>query len=155
MKQKILLSTLLISVLTPAVSQASGNRDVWVSGWGQGVSEFVILGKGQSQLYLTCEDTGSRAATLSFTDEKGHQVRMDNGQSLDMKIDDEKPVSVSDSESHVGSDNVAWAWDKLRTGKRVIVFGEGVKAAVFTLNGAGKVLPAFGDSGCLPKYALP
>ena len=55
----------------------------------------------------------------------------------------------------MGSDNVAWAWDKLRTGKRVIVSGEGVKAAVFTLNGAGKVLPAFGDSGCLPKYALP
>ena len=80
---------------------------------------------------------------------------MDNGQSLDMKIDDEEPVSVSDSESHVGSDNVAWAWDKLRTGKRVIVSGEGVKAAVFTLNGAGKVLPAFGDSGCLSKYALP
>lgn len=115
----------------------------------------MIQGKGQSQLYLTCEDTGSRAATLSFTDEKGHQVRMDNGQSLDMKIDDEEPVSVSESESHVGSDNVAWAWDKLRTGKRVIVSGEGVKAAVFTLNGAGKVLPAFGDSGCLPKYALP
>lgn len=155
MKKKILLSTLLISALTPAVSQAFGSRDVWVSGWSQGVSEFVILGKGPSQLYLTCEDTGSRAATLSFTDEKGHQVRMDNGQSLNMKIDDEKPVSVSDSESHVGSDNVAWAWDKLRTGKRVIVSGEGVKAAVFTLNGAGNVLPAFGDSGCLPKYALP
>ncbi|MDM3317431.1 hypothetical protein OGV94_03940 [Citrobacter sp. Ce006] len=155
MKKKILLSTLLISALTPAVSQAFGSRDVWVSGWSQGVSEFVILGKGPSQLYLTCEDTGSRAATLSFTDEKGHQVRMDNDQSLDMKIDDEKPVSVSDSESHVGSDNVAWAWDKLRTGKRVIVSGEGVKAAVFTLNGAGNVLPPFGDSGCLPKYALP
>lgn len=123
MKKKILLSTLLISALTPAVSQAFGSRDVWVSGWSQGVSEFVILGKGPSQLYLTCEDTGSRAATLSFTDEKGHQVRMDNGQSLDMKIDDEKPVSVSDSESHVGSDNVAWAWDKLRTGKRSLFPG--------------------------------
>lgn len=155
MKKKILLSTLLISALTPAVSQAFGSRDVWVSGWAQGVSEFVIQGKGQSQLYLTCEDTGSRAATLSFTDEKGHQVRMDNGQSLDMKIDDEEPVSVSDSESHVGSDNVAWAWNKLRTGKLVIVSGEGVKPTTFTLNGAGKMLPAFGDSGCLPKYVLP
>ncbi|HBH7007823.1 TPA: hypothetical protein ACPY0B_002752 [Citrobacter farmeri] len=155
MKKKILLSALLISALTPAVSQAFGNRDTWASGWGQGVSEFVILGKGQSQLYLTCEDTGSRAATLRFTDEKGHQVRMDSGQSLNLKIDDETPVSISDSESHVGSDNVAWAWNQLRTGKRVIVSGEGVKAAVFTLNGAGKVLPAFGDSGCLPKYALP
>ncbi len=57
MKKKILLSTLLISALTPAVSQAFGSRDVWVSGWSQGVSEFVILGKGPSQLYLTCEDT--------------------------------------------------------------------------------------------------
>lgn len=55
MKKKILLSTLLISALTPAVSQAFGSRDVWVSGWSQGVSEFVILGKGPSQLYLTCE----------------------------------------------------------------------------------------------------
>lgn len=110
------------------------------------MSEFVILGKGQSQLYLTCEDTGSRAATMTFTDANGHQVRMDNGQSLDMKIDDEEPVSVSDSESHVGSDNVAWAWDKLRTGKRVIVSGEGVKAAVFTLNGAGRSFPRSGTA---------
>lgn len=36
MKKKILLSTLLISALTPAVSQAFGNRDIWASGWVRG-----------------------------------------------------------------------------------------------------------------------
>jgi len=149
------LIPLTLALLFSGQALAFGNHDAWSSGFAQGTAEYIIPGKGQAQLYLACDSSGSQAATIIFTDANGHQVSMDNGQSLDMKIDDEEPVSVSDSESHVGSDNVAWAWDKLRTGKRVIVSGEGVKAAVFTLNGAGKVLPAFGDSGCLPKYALP
>ncbi|VDZ63483.1 Uncharacterised protein (plasmid) [Klebsiella aerogenes] len=87
MKNKLIISLLLASVLTPSVSHAFGNRDSWVSGYVQGTSEYTILGKGQSQLYLACDSSGSQPATIIFTDVNGHQVRMDSGQTLTMRID--------------------------------------------------------------------
>jgi hypothetical protein len=154
MKNKLIISFLLASVLTPSVSHAFGNRDSWVSGYAQGTSEYTILGKGQSQLYLACDSSGSQPATIIFTDVNGHRVRMDSGQTLTMRIDNAEEVNISESESHVGSDNVMWAWNKLRTGKLVVVAGSGVKPATFTLAGAAAVLPAFGDNGCVPGFAL-
>ncbi|MEP9232402.1 hypothetical protein ABKT30_09695 [Enterobacter hormaechei] len=129
--------------------------DAWTSGYAQGTTEYTILGKGQSQLYLACESTGSQAVTIIFTDVNGHQVGMDVGQKLTMKIDNEEEANISESESHVGSDNVMWAWNKLRSGKRVIVSGTGAKPAAFTLNGTAAIIPEFGDNGCVPKFALP
>lgn len=58
---------------------------------------------------------------------------MDNGQTLTLKIDNEEEASISESGSHVGEDNLMWAWNTLRTGKRVIVSSSGVIPAVFTL----------------------
>ncbi|MBL5841200.1 hypothetical protein JBO41_23165 [Enterobacter asburiae] len=155
MKNKLIISFLLASVLTPSVSHAFGNRDSWVSGYAQGTSEYTILGKGQSQLYLACDSSGSQPATIIFTDVNGHQVSMDSGQTLTMKIDNEEEASISESDSHVGEGNLMWAWNKLRTGKRVIVSGTGAKPAVFTLKGAAGVIPAFGDNGCVAKFNIP
>jgi hypothetical protein len=155
MKNKLIISFLLASVLTPSVSHAFGNRDSWVSGYAQGTSEYTILGKGQSQLYLACDSSGSQPATIIFTDVNGHQVSMDSGQTLTMKIDNEEEASISESDSHVGEGNLMWAWNKLRTGKRVIVSGTGAKPAVFTLKGAAGVIPAFGDNGCVAKFDIP
>ncbi|MBL5963634.1 hypothetical protein [Enterobacter asburiae] len=133
---------------------AFGNHDAWTSGFAQGAAEYTILGKGQSQLYLACDSSGSQAATIIFTDVNGHQVSMDNGQTLTLKIDDEE-ANISESDSHVGEGNLMWAWNKLRTGKRVIVSGTGAKPAVFTLKGAAGVIPAFGDNGCVAKFDIP
>lgn len=134
---------------------AFGKHEAWTSGFSQGTAEYTILGKGQSQLYLACDSSGSQAATIIFTDVNGHQVSMDSGHTLTMKIDNAEEADISESESHVGSDNVMWAWSKLRSGKRVIVSGTSAKAATFTLNGAATVLPEFGDNGCVSKFALP
>lgn len=155
MKNKLIISFLLASVLTPSVSHAFGNRDSWVSGYAQGTSEYTIPGKGQSQLYLACDSSGSQPATIIFTDVNGHQVIMDSGQTLTMKIDNEEEANISESDSHVGEGNLMWAWNKLRTGKRVIVSGTGAKPAVFTLKGAAGVIPAFGDNGCVAKFDIP
>lgn len=133
---------------------AFGSHDIWTSGFAQGTAEYTILGKGQSQLYLTCDSSGSQAATIIFTDANGHQVSMDSGQTLTMKIDNEEESNISESDSHVGEDNLMWAWNKLRTGKRVVVSGSGAKPAVFTLNGAAGVIPAFGDNGCVAKFDI-
>lgn len=134
---------------------ASGNHEAWTSGFAQGTAEYTILGKGQSQLYLACDSSGSQAATIIFTDVNGHQVSMDSGQTLTMKIDNNEEADISESDSHVGEDNLMWAWNKLRTGKRVLVSGSGAKPVVFTLNGAARVIPAFGDNGCVAKFDTP
>lgn len=134
---------------------AFGSHDAWTSGFAQGTAEYTILGKGQSQLYLACDSSGSQAATVIFTDVRGHQVSMDSGQTLTMKIDNGEEADISESDSHVGEDNLMWAWNQLRTGKRVVVSGSGAKPAVFTLNGAAAVIPAFGDNGCVAKFDVP
>ncbi|MFP8564564.1 hypothetical protein [Klebsiella sp. 1SOBk5mer] len=133
---------------------AFGSHDTWTSGFAQGTAEYTILGKGKSQLYLACDSSGSQAATIIFTDANGHQVSMDSGQTLTMKIDNEEEANISESDSHVGEDNLMWVWNKLRTGKRVIVSGTGAKPAVFTLKGAAGVIPAFGDNGCVAKFDI-
>lgn len=155
MKTTLIISALLASALMPSVSQAFGNHDTWTSGYAQGTAEYTILGKGQSQLYLACESTGSQAASVIFTDVNGHQVSMDSGQTLTLKIDNDEEANLSESASHAGESNLMWAWNKLRTGKRVVVSGSGVKPAVFTLKGAAGVIPAFGDNGCVAKFDIP
>ena len=155
MKIKLIISALLVSALTPSVSQAFGNSHSWVSGYAQGTSEYIILGKGQSQLYLACDSYASRATTIIYTDIDGHQASMDSGQTLKLKIDDEEEADISESSSHVGEDNLMWAWNNLRTGKQVFVSGSDVKPTVFTLNGADKIIPAFGDDGCVAKFGMP
>ena len=155
MKTKLIISALFISTLTPTLTQAFGNRHTWVSGWAQGVSEFIILGKGQSQLYLACEDTGSRPASIIFTDVSGHQVRMNAEQHFEMKFDGEDVANIRESASHAGSSHVESAWNLLRVAKQVTVSGEGAKPVTFTLNGAAAVIPQFGDDGCMSQFVLP
>ncbi|HBV4450683.1 TPA: hypothetical protein MDY78_005196 [Klebsiella pneumoniae] len=133
---------------------AFGNHDTWTSGFAQGTAEYTILGKGQSQLYLACDSSGTQAATVIFTDASGHQVSMDSGQSLTIKIDSGEEADISESASHAGQSNLMWAWNKLRTGQRVVVSGQGARPAVFTLMGAAGVIPAFGDNGCVAKFDI-
>ncbi|MBZ7216164.1 hypothetical protein FMK62_24520 [Klebsiella grimontii] len=154
MNQKLLRSMTLVSILTPAVALAFGNTHTWVSGWGQGHSEFIIKGKGESELYIACNNYDPESATLIFTDINGHKVSMDSGKDLFLKIDDEDTIDISSTESRVGDGNITQAWNHLRTGKTVVVSGDGVRPATFTLNGAGKVLPEFGTEGCTSKFAL-
>nr|WP_251928402.1 hypothetical protein [Raoultella planticola] len=154
MKKVSLSALVLAGSLLPVMAQASGRQDTWTRGWGQEVSEFVINGKGQSQLSLTCEDYGSQPATVIFTDASGHQVSMDGDKSLQVSIDGAAPIDISESESRVGGNNLTQAWAQLRNGKQVSVTGDGVKTATFTLAGAAKVLPAFGTRGCVSKDAL-
>lgn len=150
-----LIVPLTLALCFSAQVLAFGNHETWTSGFAQGTAEYTILGKGQSQLYLACDSSGSQAATIIFTDANGHQVSMDSGQTLTMKIDNTEEVDISESESHEGSDNVMWVWNKLRSGKNVILSGTGEKPTAFTLKGAGVVIPEFGDNGCVPKFALP
>lgn len=150
-----LIVPLTLALCFSGQALAFGNNDIWTSGFAQGSAEYTIFGKGQSQLYLACDSDGYQAATIIFTDVNDHQVSMDSGQPLTLKIDNADEADISESESHVGSGNLMWAWNKLRTGKRVVVTGSGARPAIFTLNGAAAVIPEFGDNGCVAKFDIP
>lgn len=154
MKRKMMHTFLLACSLMPVMAMAFGNQTTWTRGWGQGVSEFVIQGKGQSQLYLACEDEGTQAASVIFTDATGHQVSMDSGKTLQVRIDGGEAIDISESDSRVGENNLTLAWTQLRNGKQVSVSGEGVRPVTFTLAEAAKVLPEFGTHGCVAKASL-
>nr|WP_221914640.1 hypothetical protein [Klebsiella aerogenes] len=153
MKKTGLMALSLVALL-PVTSHAFGHHDTWTRGWGQGVSEFVITGKGQSQLLLSCEDEGTRAATITLTDTRGRQVSMDTDTALQVKIDQQEAVDISESGSRVGENNLDFAWGQLRQGKQVTVSGTGVTPTTFTLKGASEVLPEFGTHGCVSKASL-
>lgn len=154
MQNKILKGLLLATLSISTNVLAFGNHDTWVSGFAQGVSEYIVLGQGQAKLYLACDGSDSRAEMLIFTDPSGRQINTDSGKRITVQIDREEPVDVSETNSRVGSDNFAWMWDKLRSGNHVTLSGEGVKSATFTLKGANKVLPAYDKSDCVPKLSL-
>ncbi|MEQ5572064.1 hypothetical protein ABN306_04475 [Providencia huaxiensis] len=154
MKTKLIISAFFISALTPTFTHAFGNQHTWMSNKTQGVTEFVILGQGQSQLYLSCEDKGDKPIQIMFTDSNGHQTRMDTGQYLEMKFDGEETAQISESASRAGSSHLASAWYNLRTAKQVTVSSDEGESVTFTLNGAASVLPEFGDDGCLAEFFL-
>ena len=153
MKRTTINASLLACAMLPAIAHAFGDHETWTSGYAQGIAEYVILGKGKSQLYLACGD-GSQSAMLIFTDPAGHDISMDSGKRLLLKIDEDDAVDISDTDSHAGEGSITSAWNHLRTGKRVTLSGENVRSATFTLNGAGKVLPEFCTQGCVSKFAL-
>lgn len=148
------LMALSLVALFPVTSHAFGDHDTWTRGRGQGVSEFVITGKGQSQLLLSCEDEGTRAATITLTDARGRQVSMDTDTAIQVKIDQQEAVDISESGSRVGENNLDFAWGQLRQGKQVTVSGTGVTSTTFALKGAREVLPEFGTHGCVSKASL-
>lgn len=99
MRMKTGLTALYLSVLIPTTSNAFSNAVTWSYGWGQGMSEFIIQGKGLSQLYLACDDGGARPAPLIFTDTTGHDLSMDNEKTLQLRIDGGEAIDISESDS--------------------------------------------------------
>lgn len=53
MKKKIL--GIVVASILSTNANAFGSRTEWVSGWAQGTTEYVVLGDGQSQLYISCD----------------------------------------------------------------------------------------------------
>ncbi|MBY6255168.1 hypothetical protein K3G69_24725 [Phytobacter diazotrophicus] len=62
MNRKMIDPLLLTCALVPAVAMAFGNQTSWTRGWAQGVSEFVIKGKGD----LFCRSVRSNFIVIPF-----------------------------------------------------------------------------------------
>ncbi|WP_258089408.1 hypothetical protein [Serratia liquefaciens] len=140
-----------------ASAWAIGEVNHWSSGWGQGTTEYVVKGKGQSQLYIGCNP--DNAMFVMFTDPTGQSVdnydALTQTRTFSVSVDGGEPITFNDVVSRVGVDSMHVAWEKLRKGKAVTVTAAQLQPAHFTLNGAGKVLPAFGQSDCKIGAAIP
>lgn len=140
-----------------ASAWAFGEVNHWSSGWGQGTTEYVVKGKGQSQLYIGCNP--DKAMFVMFTDAVGRSLTNYDAQaqmrSFYVAVDGRAPILFNDVLSRVGADSVHFAWDKLRKGNMVVVSGEGMQTTRFTLKDAGQILPTFSQSDCKIGAAIP
>lgn len=152
MKKKIL--GIVVASILSTNANAFGSRTEWMSGWAQGTTEYVVLGDGQSQLYISCDP--SKAAFIQFTDPNGVSVSsLDNSQSVYAVIDGGETYLINEVESDAGSSNITVAWEALRKGKQVVVSSGNLVPATFTLKKAGKVLPKLSGSDCKVGWDIP
>lgn len=100
-----------------------------------------------------------KATFVMYTDPDGMEVSNYDGmkevRQFYVSIDGGEPVAFNDVESNAGAANFKFGWGRLRHGKSVKVTGDNVKSAIFTLNGAGKVLPEISKSDCKIGWDVP
>lgn len=131
---------------------AFGSKTEWVSGWGQGTTEYTILGmNGSSQLYFGCNPDNE--LFVEYIDPIGHSVTSldilnNTTKSVYAIVDNNNAFLINDPLSDSGVSNLREFWKELRTGKQVYISGTGLIPTVFTLRKAATVLPPFNKLDC-------
>lgn len=154
MNNSSLSALVLVFGFGSVMAQAFGNKDTWSSGWGQGVSEFVIKRKVSRSYICPVRITAHsrlRSYLRTLTGMKSVWMKIKTFRSA---LTVERPLISVNLAVVSAAITWCWLWTQLRNGKQVSVSGEGVKPATFTLAGAAKVLPEFGTHGCVAKASL-
>ncbi|MBL4872421.1 MAG: hypothetical protein JKY41_03275 [Rhodobacteraceae bacterium] len=128
-----------IFAFAPFHASAFGNDNIWVSGWGQGISEALITKGPGNQIYATCGEghTGIRFMLLG---------NAPTGHSVLLTFDNDDPVDVSIWEGMITSNCHACAGtyqsvvQKLRKHNSVHVRFENGDNTRFTLNGSSNAI---------------
>lgn len=143
---------LLLAALTVAgQAQAFGENGRWSSGWGQGVSEYVVV-SGKTQLYIACSNYDELASvTLTVN---GRDYGMDPNPPFDLIVDGKILSAFYNTSSHVGSNNFNYGWAAIRKAKTLQVRPQGGKLINLPVQGASKVLPAAGSKGFSCRTAM-
>ena len=143
---------LLVLLLVSFNAFAFGSRTEWVSGWGQGTTEYTVLGRnGQSKLYFGYNPDNE--FFVEYIDPVGRSItsldNLDNNRkSIYAIVDNNDALLINDTLSDAGVSNLRDFWEELRSGKQVYVSGTGLIPSVFTLNKASTILPPFDQLDC-------
>ena len=139
----------LLGLLLSSQVLAFGEVGRWSSGWGQGVTEYVVVDAKQNQLYIAC---GDEPAHMTLT-VAGREYGYGTNQDFSLVIDGKEVEGMSDADSRVGSDNFRYAWDRIRKAKSLAAKLPNGKLVPLPLTGAAKVLPASNSKG-FPCHTL-
>lgn len=135
----LLLGVVAIAASTPVLAFGEAGR--WSSGWGQGVSEYVVNdGKG-NQLYIACSDDEQTPANMTLT-VGGKRYGFAESRDFVLIIDGKPPLSPSDAGSNAGGDNFRVAWDGIRKAKTLVAKTADGKTVSLPVTGAAKALPS-------------
>ncbi|MEO9384238.1 hypothetical protein [Chromobacterium phragmitis] len=135
---------LILAALAALISQqalAFGETGRWSSGWGQGISEYMVKDAKGNQLYIACNNDGETPATMTLTVGR-KQYGYGSQQDFVLILDGKAPLSPSDAGSRAGGDNFRLAWDGLRKAKTLVAKTADGKTLSLPLTGAAKALPS-------------
>ena len=146
------VTLLWFSVLGFQPASAFGRDDVWVSGWGQGVSEAIITHGAGNQIYVTCNDGGSPFSGTEISFMLAGKAAM--GSEVTLTFDGAAPERISIRDGAITSDchacmaSYEYVIGKLRGHTSVHVMFENGDSALFTLRGSAEAIVA-----CTPDFA--
>lgn len=128
----------LLGLCISSAAWAYGEVGRWSSGWGQGVSEYVVVDARHNQLYIAC---GDDPATMVLT-VNGHDYGYGAAQGFALLIDGREVGQPYETESRVGSDNFRFAWDGIRKARKLAARLPSGQLLPLPLKDAAKTLPA-------------
>ncbi|MEN6079640.1 hypothetical protein [Chromobacterium piscinae] len=138
------MKPLLLAALAALISQqvlAFGETGRWSSGWGQGVSEYMVKDAKGNQLYIACNNDGQTPAIMTLT-VGSKEYGYGSNQDFVLIIDGKAPLAPSDAGSDAGGDNFRLAWDGIRKAKTLVAKTVDGKVIPLPLIGAAKTLPS-------------
>lgn len=144
---KFLSKAVIILGLGSAVissgAQAFGKPGTWVSGWGQGVSEYLAVSNAGNKLMIACSMDRPVSMTLEAG---GREYGSYSEGDFDLIIDGEEVQTPYETASRVGANNFYYTWDALRAAKSIVAV---------TSDGLSVELPSSGSAKTLPAWQTP
>lgn len=125
---------------------SKSNENQWVSGWGQGTSEYSVTNGVGNQIYIACNESSPASVTVEIMGKKASPA---NGEETIFIIDSVPyPYIHENAGCRVCGPNFEFFWDKLRNAKTLAVKFSDTKISSFTTNKLRETLPILKGSSC-------
>jgi hypothetical protein len=125
---------------------SKSNENRWVSGWGQGTSEYSVTNGVGNQIYIACNESSPASVTVEIMGKKANPA---SGEETVFIIDSVPyPYLHENAGCRVCGPNFEFFWDKLRNAKTLAVKFSDTKISSFTTNKLRETLPELKSSSC-------
>ncbi|PAU63661.1 hypothetical protein [Pseudomonas indica] len=142
MNKYILLSLILSSIITPT---AWAGTYEWTSGWGMGVSEYLVDDGNGNELVIACPDDDSEYVSASAT-VNGRNYSSKSEQGFDVVVDGKVFTNPFFTECRACGTNFPEFWEALRNANNLYLQTEGMTVRLPTRN-IKRELPSLDDEG--------
>ena len=137
MKLSAVILALTATMPLSSTAWAFGDVGQWSSGWGQGVSEYMVVDAKGNKLYIACSPDENVKMILT-TGGKDYGSYGEKG--FDLIIDGDE-IWQPYSEAHAAQGSFLLAWNGIRSGKKLQAKTEDGKLIDLPLKNAAKALP--------------
>lgn len=128
---------LCLGLLISSQVMAFGEPGRWVSGWGQGNTELAATDAKGNQLYFSCNGTDAPYVSLTV---HGKDYGAPPARPFTLIVDGQVFTDLFSTDSHAGSQQFQYVWDKLRQAKSLQARTADGQLVTLPLAGVTKVL---------------